>query len=155
MVSLKNDRSGLPLSGYWSIMLQCNMLRSRQLAVKEQFILHRTITQQAYSARSDALSEPQEGGPQRRPEPGQTASLRRLLTNAAQRTCDVVRAWSVDRHGRSLLDLIGFLYELSALWTGILRQNGAALLTPYTDSEACILSHLQYVVSRRRVKNGL
>jgi DNA invertase Pin-like site-specific DNA recombinase len=43
----------------------------------------------------------------------------RLLKDAAQRTFEVVMAWSVVRHGRSLVTLIGFLHDLSALWTGI------------------------------------
>jgi DNA invertase Pin-like site-specific DNA recombinase len=35
--------------------------------------------------------------------------------DAARRQFDVVMAWSVDRLGRSLKDLIGFLSELHAL----------------------------------------
>ena len=39
----------------------------------------------------------------------------RLCKDAAQRKFDVVMAWSVDRFGRSLQDLIGFLSEMHAL----------------------------------------
>jgi Resolvase, N terminal domain len=39
----------------------------------------------------------------------------RLCRDAAQRKFDLVMAWSVDRLGRSLQDLIGFLSELHAL----------------------------------------
>src|SRR5271156_1618299 len=39
----------------------------------------------------------------------------RLYKDAAQRKFDVVMAWSVDRLGRSLQDLVGFLTELHAL----------------------------------------
>jgi DNA invertase Pin-like site-specific DNA recombinase len=38
-----------------------------------------------------------------------------IFPKAAQRRFDVVMAWSVDRLGRSLPDLIGFLSELHAL----------------------------------------
>src|SRR5262245_42786614 len=38
-----------------------------------------------------------------------------LCRDAAQRQFDVVMAWSVDRLGRSLQDLVGFLSELHAL----------------------------------------
>ena len=39
----------------------------------------------------------------------------RLLRDAAQGKVDIVAAWSVDRLGRSLTDLVGFLAELHAL----------------------------------------
>ena len=39
----------------------------------------------------------------------------RMCRDAAQRKFDVVMAWSVDRLGRSLQDLVGFLSELHAL----------------------------------------
>jgi len=39
----------------------------------------------------------------------------RLLRDATQRKFDIVMAWSVDRLGRSLQDLVSFLSELHAL----------------------------------------
>src|SRR5262249_47695770 len=39
----------------------------------------------------------------------------KLCRDAARREFDVVMAWSVDRLGRSLQDLVGFLSELHAL----------------------------------------
>jgi DNA invertase Pin-like site-specific DNA recombinase len=39
----------------------------------------------------------------------------RLCRDAARREFDMVMAWSVDRLGRSLQDLVGFLSELHAL----------------------------------------
>jgi Resolvase, N terminal domain len=39
----------------------------------------------------------------------------RLCGDAAKRQFDMVMAWSVDRLGRSLPDLVGFLSELHAL----------------------------------------
>lgn len=39
----------------------------------------------------------------------------RLCKDAARRRMDIVMAWSVDRLGRSLQDLVGFLGELHAV----------------------------------------
>jgi DNA invertase Pin-like site-specific DNA recombinase len=55
----------------------------------------------------------------------------RLCKDAAQRKFDVVMAWSVDRLGRSLQDLIGFLSELHALRIDLfLHQQGLDTATP-------------------------
>ena len=49
----------------------------------------------------------------------------KLCRDAARREFDVVMAWSVDRLGRSLQDLVGFLSELHALKIDLfLRQQG-------------------------------
>jgi DNA invertase Pin-like site-specific DNA recombinase len=64
-------------------------------------------------------------GRDRRPE------FDRLLRDAAQRRFDVVMAWSVDRLGRSLQDLISFLSELHALHIDLfLHQQGLDTATP-------------------------
>jgi DNA invertase Pin-like site-specific DNA recombinase len=54
-----------------------------------------------------------------------------LCRDAARREFDVVMAWSVDRLGRSLQDLIGFLSELHALGIDLfLHQQGLDTTTP-------------------------
>src|SRR5262247_4570499 len=54
-----------------------------------------------------------------------------LCKAAARREFDVVMAWSVDRLGRSLQDLIGFLGELHALGIDLfLHQQGLDTSTP-------------------------
>jgi DNA invertase Pin-like site-specific DNA recombinase len=54
-----------------------------------------------------------------------------LCRDAAQRKFDVVMAWSVDRLGRSLQDLVGFLSELHALRIDLfLHQQGLDTTTP-------------------------
>jgi DNA invertase Pin-like site-specific DNA recombinase len=45
----------------------------------------------------------------------QRPSFDALWSDAAGRKFDIVMAWSVDRLGRSLQDLVGFLAELHAL----------------------------------------
>jgi DNA invertase Pin-like site-specific DNA recombinase len=55
----------------------------------------------------------------------------RLLRDAAQRKFDMVMAWSVDRLGRSLQDLVSFLSELHALHIDLfLHQQGLDTTTP-------------------------
>jgi DNA invertase Pin-like site-specific DNA recombinase len=64
-------------------------------------------------------------GRDRRPE------FDRLLRDAAQRKFDMVMAWSVDRLGRSLQDLVSFLSELHALRIDLfLHQQGLDTTTP-------------------------
>jgi len=55
----------------------------------------------------------------------------RLCKDATRRQFDVVMAWSVDRLGRSLQDLIGFLSELHAVGVDLyLHQQGIDTTTP-------------------------
>jgi DNA invertase Pin-like site-specific DNA recombinase len=54
-----------------------------------------------------------------------------MCKDAAKRQFDVVMAWSVDRLGRSLQDLVGFLSELHALGIDLfLHQQGLDTTTP-------------------------
>jgi DNA invertase Pin-like site-specific DNA recombinase len=62
---------------------------------------------------------------------GKRPAFDRLCRDAAQRKFDMVMAWSVDRLGRSLQDLIGFLSELHALHIDLfLHQQGLNTATP-------------------------
>ena len=55
----------------------------------------------------------------------------RMCRDAAKRQFDVVMAWSVDRLGRSLQDLVAFLSELHALRIDLfLHQQGIDTATP-------------------------
>ena len=54
-----------------------------------------------------------------------------LCRAATRREFDVIMAWSVDRLGRSLQDLVGFLSELHALKVDLyLHQQGLDTRTP-------------------------
>lgn len=58
-------------------------------------------------------------------------ALDRLMRDAARRHFEVVMVWSVDRLGRSLQDLVGFLGELHALGIDlVLRAQGIDTTTP-------------------------
>src|SRR3954468_10163812 len=55
----------------------------------------------------------------------------RLCKDAARRRFDIVMAWSVDRLGRSLQDLVGFLNELRDLRVDLfLHKQGMDTTTP-------------------------
>jgi DNA invertase Pin-like site-specific DNA recombinase len=55
----------------------------------------------------------------------------KLCRDAARREFDMIMAWSVDRLGRSLQDLVGFLSELHALKIDLfLHQQGLDTTTP-------------------------
>jgi DNA invertase Pin-like site-specific DNA recombinase len=61
----------------------------------------------------------------------QRPAFDRMCRDAAQRKFDMVMAWSVDRLGHSLQDLVGFLSELHALRIDLfLRQQGLDTTTP-------------------------
>jgi DNA invertase Pin-like site-specific DNA recombinase len=55
----------------------------------------------------------------------------RLIKDATRRKIDVVVAWSVDRLGRSLQDLVGFLSELNSVGCDLyLEQQAVDTTTP-------------------------
>jgi DNA invertase Pin-like site-specific DNA recombinase len=55
----------------------------------------------------------------------------RLLVDATRRRFDVIMAWSVDRLGRSLQDLVGFLFEVHSAGIDLfLYQQGLDTTTP-------------------------
>jgi DNA invertase Pin-like site-specific DNA recombinase len=62
---------------------------------------------------------------------GKRPGLDAMLKDATRRTFDVVMAWSVDRLGRSLADLVGGLQELHAARVDLfLHQQAVDTTTP-------------------------
>jgi len=90
----------------------------------------------------------------------------RLLRDAAQRKFDMVMAWSVDRLGRSLQDLVGFLSELHALRIDLfLHQQGLDTQSPsgkamfqmmgvFAEFERAIIAERVRAGLRRAVSEG-
>jgi DNA invertase Pin-like site-specific DNA recombinase len=82
-----------------------------------------------------------------------------LCRDAAQRKFDVVMAWSVDRLGRSLQDLIGFLSELHALGIDLfLHQQGLDTTTPAGKAMFQMLgvfAEFERSMIKERVRAGL
>src|SRR5262245_14959820 len=83
----------------------------------------------------------------------------RLHRDAARRKFDVVMAWSVDRLGRSLQDLVGFLSELHALKIELyLHQQGLDTTTPAGKAMfqmMGVFAEFERAMIVDRVKSGL
>jgi DNA invertase Pin-like site-specific DNA recombinase len=82
-----------------------------------------------------------------------------LLRDAAKRKFDVVMAWSVDRLGRSLQDLVGFLSELHALRIDLfLHQQGLDTTTPAGKAMfqmMGVFAEFERAIIQERVRAGL
>ena len=86
-------------------------------------------------------------------------AFNQLCLDATRRKFDVVMAWSVDRLGRSLQDLIGFLNELHALDVDLyLNQQGIDTTTPAGRAMFQMLgvfAEFERAMIQERVKAGL
>jgi DNA invertase Pin-like site-specific DNA recombinase len=95
------------------------------------------------------------GGLPREDRPAMTARLRAV----ARREVDMVAAWAVDRLGRSLIDLLGFLGELHAKKIGLyLHQQGLDTSTPAGRAMFQMLgvfAEFERSMIRERVKAGM
>src|SRR5215475_4339573 len=83
----------------------------------------------------------------------------KLCRDAARREFDLVMAWSVDRLGRSLQDLVGFLSELHSLKIDLyLHQQGLDTSTPSGRAMFQMLgvfAEFERAMIQSRVKAGL
>ena len=83
----------------------------------------------------------------------------RLLKDATRRQFDVVMAWSVDRLGRSLQDLVGFMDDLNSLGIDLyLHQQGIDTTTPSGRAmfQMCgVFAEFERAMIRERVLAGL
>ena len=82
-----------------------------------------------------------------------------LIRDAAQRKFDMVMAWSVDRLGRSLHDLVSFLSELHALHIDLfLHQQGLDTTTPAGKAMfqmMGVFAEFERAMIQERVRAGL
>jgi DNA invertase Pin-like site-specific DNA recombinase len=82
-----------------------------------------------------------------------------LCRDAAHREFDMVMAWSVDRLGRSLQDLVGFLSEIHALGIDLfLHQQGLDTTTPAGKAMfqmMGVFAEFERSMIRARVRAGL
>src|SRR5215469_18697480 len=90
----------------------------------------------------------------------------RLLKAATRRKIDVVAAWSVDRLGRSLQDLVGFLAELTAVGCDLYLEKQAVdtttpvgralfqMLGVFAEFERAILQERIHAGIARARRNG-
>ena len=89
----------------------------------------------------------------------QRPALDNLLKDANRRKFDIVAAWSVDRIGRSLQDLLTFLGEIQALGIDLyLHQQGVDTTTPAGKAmfQMCgVFAEFERSMIRERVNAGL
>jgi DNA invertase Pin-like site-specific DNA recombinase len=82
-----------------------------------------------------------------------------LLKAVARREIDMVAAWSVDRLGRSLMDLLAFLKELHAKGVDLfLHQQGLDTSTPSGRAMfqmMGVFAEFEHAMIRERVRAGL
>src|SRR5271154_7389092 len=82
-----------------------------------------------------------------------------LCKDASRRQFDLIAAWSVDRLGRSLQDLVGFLTEIHALGINLfLHQQGIDTTTPAGKALFQIMgvfAEFERAMIQERVKAGL
>ena len=82
-----------------------------------------------------------------------------LIRDANQRKFDMVMAWSVDRLGRSLQDLVSFLSELHALHIDLfLHQQGLDTTTPAGKAMfqmMGVFAEFERAMIQERVRAGL
>ena len=83
----------------------------------------------------------------------------KLLKAVARREFDMVAAWSVDRLGRSLIDLVGVLQELHAKRVDLyLHQQGIDTTTPSGKAMfqmMGVFAEFEHAMIRERVMSGL
>jgi DNA invertase Pin-like site-specific DNA recombinase len=86
-------------------------------------------------------------------------AMKRLMEGVARRQFDLVAAWSVDRLGRSLVDLIGFLKELHAKGIDLyLDRQGIDTTTPAGKAMfqmMGVFAEFERAMIQDRVKAGL
>jgi DNA invertase Pin-like site-specific DNA recombinase len=89
----------------------------------------------------------------------QRPGLDKMLKAVARREIDLVAAWSVDRLGRSLQDLLGFLGELHAKGVDLyLHQQGLDTSTPAGKAlfqMMGVFAEFERAMIRERVRAGL
>jgi DNA invertase Pin-like site-specific DNA recombinase len=87
------------------------------------------------------------------------SGLADLLKAVARREIDMVATWSVDRLGRSLMDLLAFLKELHAKHVGLyLHQQGLDTSTPSGRAMfqmMGVFAEFERAMIRERVLSGL
>jgi DNA invertase Pin-like site-specific DNA recombinase len=89
----------------------------------------------------------------------QRPGLDRLLKDATARKVDMIASWSVDRLGRSLQDLVGFLTDLQALGCDLyLHQQALDTSTPSGRAmfQMCgVFAEFERGMIRERINAGL
>jgi DNA invertase Pin-like site-specific DNA recombinase len=125
-------------------------------SVENQILeLHQVAERMGWQVGAEFIDHGVSGAKGRRDRPQFDA----LLKGVARRDFDIVASWSVDRLGRSLVDLIGFLQELNAVGVDLyLHQQGVNTTTPAGKALFGMLgvfAEFEREMIRERVNAGL
>ena len=86
-------------------------------------------------------------------------AFKTMMSHARKRGFNIVMSWSVDRLGRSLQDLVGFLNEIQALGVDLyIHQQGLDTTTPSGRAmfQMCgVFSEFERAIIQERVRAGL
>ena len=134
---------------YLRVSTDGQSVENQRLALQEAAVRHR------WRVVADFVDRGISGAKGRDQRPG----FDRLLKGIARREFDVVAAWSVDRLGRSLQDLIAFLGEMHAKEVDLyLHQQGLDTSTPAGKALFQMLGvfgEFERAMIRERVNAGL
>ena len=114
--------------------------------------MHEFATRRGWTV-TDAIEEIGSGAKDNRPR------RQALLTAARRRQLDVIVVWKLDRWGRSLVDLMATLHELTALGVGFISLTEALdLTTPAGRAFAgflAVFAEFERDLIRERIKAGI
>src|SRR5690349_12098489 len=98
-----------------------------QTTENQRLELERVVTQSGWQLVGTYEDQAVSGAKGRKDRPGLDA----LLKDATRRKFDIAAAWSIDRLGRSLQDLLTFLGEIHAVGVDLyVHQQGMDTTTP-------------------------
>jgi len=126
-----------------------------QTTENQQRELHAVVERNGWTIAAEYVDHGISGAKGRKERPQFDALLRAV----ARREVDVVAAWSVDRLGRSLQDLVGFLSDLQAKNVDLyLHQQALDTSTPSSKAMLGMLgvfAEFERSIIQERVKAGL
>ena len=124
----------------------------QQTLAMQMDVMHEFATRRGWTV-IDAVEEISSGAKDRRPK------RQALLTAARQRKLDVILVWKLDRWGRSLVDLMTTLHELTVLGVGVVSLTEALdLATPAGRAFVgfrAVFAEFERDVIRERIKAGI
>ena len=137
------------------IALYCRVSTDGQSTENQLRELRAAIARHGWTIVAEYVDRGISGGKGRRDRPCFDA----LLRGVARREFDLVAAWSVDRLGRSLQDLVGFLGDLQSKKVDLyLHQQGLDTSTPSGKAMFGMLgvfAEFERAIIQERVKAGL
>jgi len=124
----------------------------QQTLARQRDAMHEFATRRGWTVIA-TVEEIASGATDRRPK------RQALLTAAKQRKLDVILAWKLDQWGRTLVDLMTILHELTALGVGCVSLTEALdLTTPAGRAFAgflAVFAEFERDVIRERIKAGI